>query len=311
MIDLQGWQNLNMCRASFGSRRDYTMHANETPASSETPPPAEQPASLPPPSKRSRKKIYAVLGIVAVVTVASALVFAFLVPQSSGTIIPLSYNFTVGDTMTYNVTANETTMGRNSVSIMTLNMDIVSFDGENYTINETFSVSLLGPQSYSLTEKMNKTGYFTITYISGLPAGMNQTNSAGNGPLGFGTFFLKGQARVGETWQVPMGLSNLANIGPPGNLTYKFGDIQNITVPAGTYKVFRIDVSGSNLTMSSTMAGVSFSMNMSLSGQEYLEYGTCRPIDFNLQESASSQSGGQNSTMTSYIQMILAQDSRH
>lgn len=301
-----------MCRASFGSRRDYTMHANETPAPPETPPLTEQPASLPPPSKRSRKRIYALLGIVAVAAVASALVFAFLVPQSSGTIIPLSYNFTVGDNMTYNVTTNMTMMGRNSVSTMTLSMGIVSFDGENYTINETASFPQLGPsQSFSITEKMNKTGYFTITYISGLPAGMNQTYSTGNGPLGFGTFFQKDQARVGETWQVPMGLSNLANVGPAGNLTYKFGDIQDITVPAGTYKVFRIDVSGSNLTMSSTIAGVSFSMNMSVNGQEYLEYGTCRPINFNLQENVSSQSGRQNSTMTSYIQMILAQDSKH
>jgi hypothetical protein len=49
---------------------------------------------------------------------------------------------------------------------------------------------------------------------------------------------------------------------------------------------------------------------MSVNGQEYLEYGTCRPIDFGLQENASYQSGGQNSTMTSYIQMILAKDSK-
>lgn len=301
-----------MCRASLGLRRGYTMHANETSVPPETPaPPTEQPASPPPSSKRSRKRIYAVLGIVAVATVASALLLAFLVPQSSGTIIPLSYNFTVGDTMTYNMTANTTMMGRNSVSTMTVSMDIVSFDGENYTINETVSLPLLGPQSYSITEKMNKTGYFTITNISGLPAGMNQTYSTGNGPLGFGTFFQKDQARVGETWQVPMDLSNLANAGPAAsNLTYKFGEIQNITVQAGTYKVFRIDVSGSNLTMSSTIAGVSFSLNMSINGQEYLEYGTCRPIDFNLQENASYQSGGQNYTMTSYIQMILAKDSK-
>ena len=101
-----------------------------------------------------------------------------------------------------------------------------------------------------------------------------------------------------------------------GNVTYKFSDIRSLTVPAGTYNVFRMDVSGSNLTASSSTAGVLLSTNMSLNCQEYFEYGTCWPIDINIQENASYQSVGQNSemasyTMTYYFHMVLVQDIKH
>jgi hypothetical protein len=190
-------------------------------------------------------------------------------------------------------------------------MDIVSFDGENYTINETISVPLRGTsQNYSFTVKMNKAGYTTTTYTSGLPAGTSQPYSQSNFIGGVGTLFQKNQAKVGETWQVPMSLGN-SSLGFTGNLTLTFGNIQDITVPPGTYRVFRIDVAGSNLTMSPTVTGVSNFVNMSINDQEYFEYGTCKPIDFNLEENVSYRIGAQNSTMNLYMLMMLVRDSKH
>jgi hypothetical protein len=294
------------------------VRSNDTSTLSETPSAIDPPAPPPPSSKRSRERIYVFLGIIAVAAVASALVFAFLVPLSSGVSIPLSYNYEVGEHMTYNMTSNvsqfEQSTPGNPVGTPvvqniteTISMDVLSFDGENYTINETASIPLASlPVSFTIMGKINKTGYVTI--LSGPFA---ELNSAFTGLNLLSTFFQKEQAKVGETWHFP--ISELGNLsfGMRGNITFTFGNIQSITVPAGTYKVFSIDVSASNLTMNLNIAGISYSASESGSGQEYLEYGTCRQIESNFQENVSYQIGGQNYTTNASMQMELVQDIKH
>jgi len=105
---------------------------------------------------------------------------------------------------------------------------------------------------------------------------------------------------VNDTWQVPVN-SNNSLIGYNGVFTYKFGSVKKITVPAGTYKVFKIDVSSSNLT-SSVTENLVFTFDV----QAYLEYGTCCMIDANIQSSLGI-AGGQtveNSTTTTQVTLI-------
>ena len=127
---------------------DYTTCLSN--AVSETPSTTEKTAQPIASGKKSRKTIFAIIGIVAV---ASALVFGFLMypSPSAGATIPLSYNFTPGEEMTYNWTTTTTGDVEQNTS-QEIIMDILSFDGEYYTINETFGVR-------ALMEKMNKTGY--------------------------------------------------------------------------------------------------------------------------------------------------------
>jgi hypothetical protein len=47
--------------------------------------------------------------------------------------------------------------------------------------------------------------------------------------------------KVGDSVTVPFPSANVS-FGITGTLTMTFGGIQEITVPAGTFKVFRIDV---------------------------------------------------------------------
>lgn len=282
------------------------MRVNRASLPSETPPATEQAPSQPPSSKRPRKRTYAVLGIVAVVAVALALMFVFLTPPNVGTIIPLSYNYTPGEEMTYNMTATVTNAtGQNTSTTATFSMNIISFDGQNYTINETTAMQgpWGSPTSFTITEKMNKTGY--ATYLNG-PAGTQQTYSTfGN----IASFFQKDQARVGETWQVPVNWGN-SSYGFNGTFTYKFGDIQEITVPAGTYQVFKIDLSGSNLTMILNTPTMSITENTTVNGQMHLQYGTCRLIDYNLQSSVSILQGAQASTQNVSMQMKLVKHTK-
>jgi PKD repeat protein len=265
----------------------------------------------------------------------------------SGETIPLKYNYTVGDHMTYNTTTAIMSMEQPPYTpghpvgtplaqdgTGTISTDIISFDGENYTISDTASISvdvypMRPPISLTLTEKIDKTGH-PLTILSGSPTELNSLLSGLNyialggvpmaeiipaeltsllgGLNSFGTFFLKDEAKVGETWQFP--ISELGNLsfGSIGNLNFTFGNVQNVTVPAGTYKVFSIVASGSNLATSFNIAGVSYSENISASGQEYLEYGTCRLIDSNFQENISYQMGGQNYTTITSIRVQLIQD---
>jgi hypothetical protein len=287
----------------LSSRRDSTTNAHEAPAPPEASPAMNQPASLPPSSKRFRR-IYVVLGIVAVVAVASALILVFWALPSVGAAIPLSYNFSVGEEMNYNITTTTmSAIGENTSETATMSLGVVSFDGENYTVNETATLySPFGPPiSFTAMEKENKTGY--ITYLNGT-AGLQQMYSTFSN---IGSFNQKDEAREGEVWHIPAnwtGPSYVFN----GTFTYKFGHIQNITVPAGTYKAFSIDFSSSNLTMIfNAPANVSISENITVNGQMHLEYGTCRLIDLQLQESLSIQQGTQISTQNSSEEMQLVQ----
>jgi hypothetical protein len=93
-----------------------------------------------------------------------------------------------------------------------------------------------------------------------------------------------------------------------GNITLKFGEIQNITVLAGTYKVFRIDVLANNLSRVDTYPppiNMTVFQNLTFSAQVYLEYGTCRLVESDLQESMSTLKGGQASASKTSIHMEL------
>jgi hypothetical protein len=256
---------------------DYTTCLNN--AVSEIPTATEQPTPPTGLGKKSRKTIFAIIGIVAVAAVASALVFGFLIypSPSAGATIPLSYNFTPGEEMTYSWTTTTT----NDVVQITSEkafMGILSFDGEYYTINETIGAR-------ALFEEMNKTGYLFPSAAGIMYAYPFFT--------GTGSSWQKNETRVGETWQFP--LSYL--FGYAGNVTLAFGEIQNITVLAGTYKVFRMDVSANNLSRSWSYTyppttNTTVFQNLTFSAQVYVEYGTCRLVESDLQESMSTLQGG-------------------
>ena len=83
-----------------------------------------------------------------------------------------------------------------------------------------------------------------------------------------------------------------------------FSGVEDLTVPAGTYKVFRIDITSNNLKMtlnpSTDTSGIaalsSLTMNLDLNYQVYLEYGTMRQIKSTMQETAIYQSSLLNMT---------------
>ena len=275
-------------------------------SSPENPPATDQTPVPPVPSRRSRKKIFAIVGTISVAAVVLALMLMFLIPPSVEETIPLSYNYTPREEMTYNVTMTGTSStGQNISAPVTesFSINVISFDGENYTINETTTISMPSgaPISYSVTMKMNKTGYFT---------NLNGTSGPQSPFSMFGSvwpFGQKTEAKVGETIQVPLNETSPYYI-LNGTVTLKFGEIQNITVPAGEYRVFKIDISSGNISMvvnSPASGNVSISEVFSFNGQTYLEYGTCRLVESEIQEAMAIQTANMNSTQDMSMQMIL------
>jgi len=256
------------------------------------------------------KKFYAITALIVVVVIAIAL----LIPQGAAT-IPLSINYQVGEKMSYETTETITAPIEGTMKTETINststLEVVDFDGETYTLNHTLTSMVLDqPFSTSLTEKLNKTGYASY-FLPGETKALLSNSSL------LSTLLTKPEAKVGDTWEISLDTGN-STVGTKGMLTLTFGAIQEIKVPAGEYKVFRIDVSSSNLNSYVKIPGTSSlpgspgaatisNIVMSISGQMYLEYGTCRQIESNMQFNISVQTKILN-TETSYSShMMLTQ----
>jgi len=263
------------------------------------PPASTEPLPPSPPLVKSKRKFYAILGLTCIAILVFALVLIFFVPRGLGETIPYSFNYVVGEKMAYNMSVTVTGTGQSASETGTVEIDVLSFDGANYTLNETTSLTTSGQtQRFSYLVMMNKSGQ--MVNISNLPSQMQQMDMLGMRP-GFGFPSNKTEARVGETWQLPLDLNN-SEFNMSGTLNYRFGDIQNFTVPAGTYKAFMIEASTDNIYASA--ADISVSMNMD--GQLHLEYGTCRLLDMNM-HATETVTGTQTITMSMNIQMQLTQ----
>ena len=271
-------------------------------------------------SKKSRKKLYAVAAIVVVAVIVGAL----LVPQGTAS-IPLNVDYTVGEKMVYDTTLTMSVENFDSAlasglmgtspSDISMNaqqtIEVIDFDGEYYTLNQTTTMTLVGqPLSYSVLQKMNKTGYSTYIFNLGdAELSVPDTSYASNSYLT--QLLSRSEVKVGDSITIPFP-SALSNMGLTGDLTMTFRGIEDLTVPAGTYKVFRVDLTSNNLSMDygSSMSAIglnSASMNLDLNYQMYMEYGTLRQIKSTMQESVSLQSSAMNYTMVLSMDMILSQ----
>jgi hypothetical protein len=166
--------------------------------------------------------------------------------------------------------------------------------------------------SLPITTKVNKTNYYRDFLPSGAPQFFNNVSS--NPTLS--AYLAKSQVTVGDSWQVPVSTGN-SSLGLTGELTLKFAEIQEITVPAGTYKVFRIEVSSSKLDLhadpdylSTIHLTMPDNMSLQLSGTTYLEQGTCRLIKSNLTQETTIQPNGVSSTSVIYSEKILVEHTK-
>jgi hypothetical protein len=270
------------------------------------------------------KKFLALAAVIAVALIAVAL----FVPLGQA-VIPLNVDYTVGEKMVYDstitasydnsalATGSSTIMPKNTTINSQQTIEVTGFDGEYYTLNHTMTMNLSNrPISISMIEKMNKTGY--SAYLLNL--GSSQQEIPNNGVTS--TSYLaqllnQPEVKVGDSVNVPFPTGN-SSLGITGGLKMTFKGIQDLTVPAGTYKVFRVDITSNDLKMNyqSPLSGLSnftpanITISMDMNYQIYIEYGTMRQIKASMQESVSTQSATMNYEMNMSMDMTLIEHTK-
>jgi hypothetical protein len=161
----------------------------------------------------------------------------------------------------------------------------------------------------AIMTKVKKADYYRDLLPSGAPQFFS--NVSGNPTLS--ACFAKSQVNLGESWSIPVSTGN-SSLGLTGTLTLKFAEIQEITVPAGTYQVFRIELSSSKLDLhadadylSSIHLTLLANMSLQISGKTYLEQDTCRLIKSELTQETTSLQSGISSTSVMYSEKILVE----
>jgi hypothetical protein len=294
--------------------------------SSELPSSNEQPISSSPVKRRwLGKKFFALVAITAVAIIAVAL----FVPLGQA-VIPLNVDYTVGEKMVYDSTitasydnAPSATTGFSAImpKNTTINsqqtIEVTGFDGEYYTLNHTMTMNLSNrPITISMIEKMNKTGY--SAYLLNLGSSQQEIPNNGFTSTSYLAQLLnQPEVKVGDSVNVPFPTGN-SSLGITGDLKMTFKGIEDLTVPAGTYKVFRIDITGNDLKMNyqSPLRGLSnftplnITIGMDMNYQIYMEYGTMRQIKASMQESISTQSSTMNYGMKMSMDMTLIEHTK-
>ncbi len=191
-------------------------------------------------------------------------IVALLLPSGSAT-IQLNVNYNVGEKMIYNTTDTTTLLNlpsgsnlqpENSTTTSTGQeiMDVLSFDGQTYTINDTVTLTIEGltnlnnlnrPFSISTTEEINRTGY-EERFLSFLNTTTQLPSNELNSNQDLEQLLSVPEVKVGDTITIPeqslLGNLSSANLEVTGYLTMTFKGFQDLTVPAGTFRVFEVDL---------------------------------------------------------------------
>jgi len=308
--------------------------------------------------KRFTKKLFIPMVVATAIIV---VVVALMIPAGSAT-IQLNVNYNVGEKMIYSTTDTTTLLNlpgsnlelKNTTTIGTGQeiMDVLSFDGQTYTINDTTTITLESPTSIinvtipvgiSTTEEINKTGY-EEKFLNFLNTTTELPSNGLNSNQDLEQLLSAPEVKVGDTITIPE-QSLLGNLTSPnyeatGYFTMTFNGFQDLTVPAGTFTVFEVnlvshDVSTTMklqlpeatpeptlpLNLSLTNVGNSpipqpsiaphlttFTLTTNMTEQTFIEVNTMRLIQTTTEETLTSQTPTGNSVITSISEETLNQD---
>ena len=230
--------------------------------------------------QKSKIFIVIILGIVSVLLI-SAVSFTF----PSRAFIPLDIDFKVGEKMIYDITqttnyaSEENSSQSHSIIDSTKEiLEVTDFNGESYTLNHT--VLDLNQSIRTLyTETLSKNGTSTLH----MDVGGDTVNESG-GMYEFVSNVLelvtkRPQVRVADSWSIPYESSSDE---VSGNLVITFYGFENLTVPAGTYNVFKVDIKSDNIIVhySDSSNGSEGNAAFDFDIQIYFEYGSLRQIKY-------------------------------
>ncbi len=241
--------------------------------------------------QKSKIFMVIIMGIVSVLLIASV---SFTFPSRA--LIPLDIDFKVGEKLVYDTTTTRLYASEENLSQSFLSdvdstkeiLEVTDFDGQSYTLNHTVQ-DLNQSIRTRFTETLSTTG-ISIFHIK---MGGDTVNGSG-GRYAFVPNVLElltkePQARVADSWRIPYESSS-AEV--RGDLIITFYGFENLTVPAGTYNVFKVGIRSDNINVHYTVSRNGFEANVAedFNIQIYFEYGSLRQIKYDAQGSISIES---------------------
>jgi hypothetical protein len=293
------------------------MESNPLPPPPEpaTPPSSPMTPAITQQPCRSRKKLFIAAALIAIIAVAA---LAFVLASNpnlflaSGEPVPLQLNYSVGEKMTYSLTMTMSLMGQTETVTGTSTMEVTNIEGDVYTIQSSMSGLSSGSitgQNISYTMKMDKTG--RIVDFGNLPESAQSVYDAFSFVPGYGASFGKVEVRLGESWQIPLN-AEMGGVSMQGTANYKVTELKALTVPAGTYNVYKLEISANDIRVEANApqtTGVSIGANMN--GYVYSEKGTSQMVQMHMEESISGPvSSGISMNMAISMHMTLTEHIR-
>lgn len=247
--------------------------------------------------KWSRRKFYAALSAVIVIVV---LADSFIVAPP-GEIVDLRLTYTVGERMVYDKAEVVANRSLNTSAPETMDTDTFNSTINIEVQNETGEGYLLNVNGAATNVSINP--LYSVLLPSGTPLIFwNASSSPTLGP-----YLEEIAVRTGDVWTMPLDCAN-ASLGLTGTVTVTYAGIQEVTVPAGTYRAIRIEVASSLLTVN-TDSDTPYQKGMTLqfNATTYLEQTTCRLIKTELSQETHLSALGTENTASVHIEETLMQ----
>jgi hypothetical protein len=265
----------------------------------------------------SQRKLYAAISAVAVIIILLASVI--MVPPGQGITMNLGLDYAVGESMVYQTihleyAVNSTlepqtgTLGGTRSENLTETLYVIGETSQYYTVNYTvWDRPDRNLQLPTLPLNVSKDSYYTNLLASNGPQVFY--NYTSNPTL---TAYLQsGTVAVGDYWILPINTGN-PNQGLIGEVTLTFTGIEDLTVLSGTYRVMRIEIQSSILTVHSdnnTLTKLPEG-TMQFNGTTYLEDSTCRLIKADLTQFTAMTADGVERNATRYTEKTLIQHTK-
>jgi hypothetical protein len=253
--------------------------------------------------KTSHKMFLVAAGIIAIIVIGAALsVPSLLKSPNAGEPMSLSLNYTTGERMVYRSTATvDTEMSGSTLATprttsnlnnFTTYIDVLGLENGLYRINETVSIQQnpdANPSYYIATLfNVNTTNYYNYLMA---PIGPYVFYNVTNPTLQ--AYLNQPEVKVGDVWTIPVESEN-TNVNTTGEVKLTFTEFQDFTVPAGTFRVMRVDITSGPLSLNS----YGLTVTIQFHGQAYIERSTGRLIKAEVAQESTENSNGTVQTST-------------
>jgi len=192
------------------------------------------------------RKLYVIVGVVIVALIITGVFFA---PKET-TATQLSTEYIVGEKMIYASTTTTTydstdpAIAEKTTQPMPLDftetVEIIAFDGQYYTLNHT---TITAVQTFSWLEEISKTGF--SNHLVKFNSPWEETLNGGISNISYiSQLMSKSEIKTGDTHTTPYSGSEFKT----GELKLTFRGYEDLTTSAGTFHVFKVEMTSENLS---------------------------------------------------------------